>query len=129
MDSTFYEIFILSNQPVNTPILNLSFISSDQFQTNDFTYQDLVTDITFTLNGSCPYFYFTNMLKKEISFENYFELYIFDDIESVSLALAETVPSDDYEMEVTVTNGDTVLQRRDIIVRVRDVPPCTTAGE
>ena len=126
MDSTLYEVFILTNQPVNTPILSISFLSTDQFQTNGFTYTDLVTDITFTLNGSCPYFYFTNMLKKEISFENYYDLYVPDDIESVSLALAETVPPDDYEMEVTVTNGDTVLQRRDIIVHVRDVPPCTT---
>ena len=126
MDSTFYEVFILSNQPVNTPILNISFISTEEFQTNGFTYQDLVEDITFTLIGSCPYFYFTNMLKEEISFENYYDLYVPDDIEGVSLALAETVPPDDYEMEVTVTNAGTVLQIRDIIVHVRDVPPCTT---
>ena len=126
MDSTLYEVFILSNQSVNTLILNISFISTDEFQTNGFTYQDLVTDITFTLIGSCPYFYFTNMLKEEISFENYYDLYVLDDIEGVLLALAEPVPPDDYEMEVTVTNGDIVLQRRDIIVHVRDVPPCTT---
>ena len=126
MDSTFYEVFILSNQPVNTPILNISFISTDHFQTNDFTYQDLVEDITFTLNGSCPYFYFTNMFKEQISFENYYDLYVHDDVEGVSLALAETVPPDDYEMEVTVTNASTLLERCDIIVHVRDVPPCTT---
>ena len=126
MDSTFYEVFILSNQPVNTPILSILFISTDQFQTNDFTYQDLVEDITFTLNGSCPYFYFTSMMKIEISFENYYDLYVPDDIEGVSLALAETVPPDDYEMEVTVTNAGSVLERRDIIVHVRDIPPCTT---
>ena len=125
MDSTLYEVFILSNQSVNTPILNISFISTDEFQTNGFTFYDLVTDITFTLIGSCPYFYFTNMLKEQISFENYYDLYVPDDIEGVLLALAETVPPDDYEMEVTVTNGGTVLQRRTIIVHVRDVPPCT----
>ena len=126
MDSTLYEVFILSNQSVNTPILNLSFISSEQFKTSNFTYQNLVTDITVTLIGSCPYFYFTNMLKEEVLFENYYDLYVPDYIEGVSLALAETVPPDDYEMEVTVTNGDIVLQRRDIIVHVRDVPTCTT---
>ena len=125
MDSTFYKVFILSNQPVNTPILNISFISTEEFQTNDFTYQDLVEDITFTLSGSSPYFYFTNMLKEEISFENYYDLYVPDDIEKVSLALAETVPPDDYEMEVIVTNAGTVLEKRDIIVHVRDLP-CTT---
>ena len=126
MDSTFYEVFILSNQSVNTPILNISFLSTEQFQTNDFTYHDLVVDITFTLVGSCPYFYFTNMLKEEVSFENYYDLYVFDDIEGVSLAVAELVPPDDYEMEVTVTNGGTVLERRNIIIHVRNVPPCTT---
>ena len=126
MDSTFYEVFILSNQPVNTPILNISFISTEEFQTNDFTYQDLVEDITFTLNGSCPYFYFTNMLREVISFKNYYDLYVPDDIKEVSLALAETVPPDDYEMEVIVTDAGTVLERRDIIVHVTDIPPCTT---
>ena len=126
MDSTLYEVFILSNQPVNTPILNISLISSDQFRTNNFTYADLVTDITFTLNGSCPYFYFTNMLKEEESFTNYYDIYLPDVVESVSLALAEPVPPDDYKIEVIVTYSDTVLQRRDIIVHVRDVSPCTT---
>ena len=125
MDSTFYEVFILSNQTLNTPILTISFISTDVFQSNNFTFTNLVTDLTFTLIGSCPYFYFTNMLKKEISFENYYDLYTADYIESVSLALAEPVPPDDYEMEVTVTDNGNVLERRDIIVHVRDVPPCS----
>ena len=126
MDSTSYEVFILSNQPVNTPILNISFLSTDQFQTNNFTYQGLPSDITFTLVGSCPYFYFTNLLKEVVSFENYYDLYVHDDIQGVSLAVAEPVPPDDYEMEVTVTNGGTVLERRNITVHVRDVQPCTT---
>ena len=126
MDSTFYEVFVLSNQPVNTPILNISFISSEQFQTNDYTYQDLVVDITFTLIGSCPYFYFTSMNKTEIQFENHYDLYVPDDFEEVSLAVAEPVSPDDYEMEVTVTNNGTVLERRNILVHVRDVPPCAT---
>ena len=124
MDSTLYEVFILSNQTLNTPILIISFISTDEFQTNDFTFTNLITDITFTLIGSCPYFYFTNMLKKEVAFENYYDFY--GRIESVSLALAEPVPLDDYEMEVTVTDGGNILQRRVIIVHVRDAPPCTT---
>ena len=126
MDSTFYEVFILSNQPVNAPILNISFLSTNQFQTNDDTYEYLVDDITFTLIGSCPYFYFTSMNKTEVVFENYYDLYIPNDIEGVLLAVAEPVSPDDYEMEVTVTNGSTVLERRNIIVHVRDVPPCAT---
>ena len=125
MDSTLYEAFILSTQTLNTPILTISFISTDEFQTNDFTYTNLVTDITFTLIGSCPYFYFTNMLKKEVSFENYYNFYLPDDVESVSLALAEPVPPDDYMMEVTVTNDSIVLERREIIVHVRDFPSCS----
>ena len=132
MDSTYYEIFILSDQAVNTPIRDISFISTDQFQTNDYTYRNLVEDITFTLNGSCPYFYFTNMLKEEMPFLNYYDYYVPDDIESVSLAVAEPVPPDDYEMEVIVTDYGSVLERRDIIVHVRDVlrVPCmTSSGE
>ena len=132
MDSTYYEIFISSDQAVNIPIRNISFISTNRFQTNDFTYADLVEDITFTLNGSCPYFYFTNMLKEKVVFENYNNYYIPDDIETVSLAVAELVPPDDYEMEVIVTDGGSVLERRDIIVHVRDVlrVPCmASSGE
>ena len=132
MDSTYYEIFILSDQAVNTPIRDISFISTYRFQTNGYTYTDLVEDITFTLNGSCPYFYFTNMLKEEVVFENYYDYYPTDDIESVSLAVAGPVPPDDYEMEVIVTDGGSVLERRDIVVHVRDVlrVPCmTSSGE
>ena len=125
MDSTFYEVCILSTQAMNTPIINISFLSTEKFQTNDFTFTDLVEDITFTLSGSCPYFYFVNnMSKQEVSFENYYDFYTPDDIEQVSLALAEPVPLDDYEMQVTVTDGGTILQRRDILVHVRDVLPC-----
>ena len=113
-----------SDQAVNDSIRRVLFISSEQFKTNDFTYLDLVEDITFTLIGSCPYFYFTTMNKTEIVFENYYDLYVPDDIEGVSLALAETVPPDDYEMEVIVTNNNSVLERRDIIVHVvTQLPP------
>ena len=132
MDSTYYEIFILSDQAVNTSIRDISFISSEAFQTNNHTYADLPDDITFTLKGSCPYFYFTNMLKKKITFMNYYDYYVPDDIESVSLAVAEPVPPDDYEMEVIVTDGGRVLEKRDIVVHVRDVlrVPCmTSSGE
>ena len=127
MDSTFYEVFVLSDQAVNTPIINISFISSQNFRTNDYTFSDLVEDITFTLNGSCPYFYFANMSKQDVVFENYYDFYIPKVIEHVTLSLAESVPLDDYEMHVIVTDGGNVLERRDILVHVRDVPPCTTS--
>ena len=124
MDSTYYEVFVTSDQAVNDSIRRILFISSEQFQTNNFTYQDLVVDITFTLIGSCPYFYFTNMLKEEISFENYYDLYVPDDIEGVSLALAVPVPPDDYEMEVIIANNNSVLEQRDIVVHVvTQLPP------
>ena len=127
MDSTFYEVFILSNQTLNTPIITISFISSENFRTNGFTYNDLVEDITFTLNGSCPYFYFSNMSKEIVSFENYYDFYVHDVIEQVTLTLAESVPLGDYEMQVIVTAEGSVLERRDILVHVRDVLPCVTS--
>ena len=128
MDSTYYEIFILSNQTVNIPIRDILFISTEQFKTNDYTYVDGVEDITFTLNGSCPYFYFTNMLKEEVVFENYYDYYVPDTIELASLAVAELVPPGHYEMEVIVTDGGNVLERRDIVVHVR-LPNMTISGE
>ena len=119
MDSTYYEIFIASDQAVNTPIRNILFISSENFQTNNVSYFDLPEDITFTLSGSCPYFYFlNNMSKQEVVFENYYDFYVPDVIEQVSLALAEPVPPDDYEIQVTVTDGGNVLEIRDILVHV-----------
>ena len=121
---TYYEVFVTSDQAVNDSIRRILFISSEQFQTNSFTYQDLVVDITFTLNGSCPYFYFTNAGKSEIVFENYYDLYVPDDIEGVTLALAEPVPPDDYEMEVIIANNNSVLEQRDIVVHVvTQLPP------
>ena len=122
MDSTFYEVFILTNYTVNTPIINIAFISSDRFRTNDNTFSDLVEDITFTLNGSCPYFYFTNMMKQELSFENYYDYYVQDVVEQVTLSLAGSVLPGDYNMTVTVTDSGNVLQRRDILVHVACVP-------
>ena len=123
-DSTYYEIFVTSDQTMNTPIRRISFISSEAFQTNNSTLINLPEDITFTLNGSSPYFYFGNMQKTEITFENYYDLYVTDDIESVSLVLAEPVPPDDYEMEVIITSSDEVLQRIDIVVHVvTQLPP------
>ena len=126
MDSTFYEVFILSKQTVNTAIRNMSFLSSKEFRTNKLTYNNLLKDITFTLDGSCPYFYFTNKLKQDVVFENHNDKSVPDHIETAVLALAEPVPPDDYEMQVTVTAEGSVLERRDILVHVRDVPPCTT---
>ena len=124
MDSTFYEIFILTNQTMNTPIRRILFISSETFQTNNGTNLDLVDDITFTLNGSCPYFYFANMLKTEATFENYHDLYIPDIIEMTNLTLAEAIPPDDYEMQLSVTSSGEVLETRDIVVHVTRDPPC-----
>ena len=85
-------------------------------------------DITFTLNESCPYFYFTNTLKEEVTFENYYDYYSPGGIEQVTLSLAESVPSGDYEMEVIITDGGNVIERRNILVHVRDVPLCTTGS-
>ena len=68
------------------------------------------------------------MLKEEVAFENYFDLYTPDDIETVSLALAQSVPPGDYEMKVTVTNGGSVLQRCSILVHVMCPLPCTTSS-
>ena len=67
------------------------------------------------------------MLKEEVSFENYYDFYAPEVIEQVTLSLAKSVPPDDYVMHVTVTDGGNVLERRDILVHVRDVPPCMTS--
>ena len=134
MDSTFYEIFILTNQTINIAIREIQFISSERFKTNDLTYKDLVEDITFTLNGSCPYFYLTNMSKSDTTFENYYDYYVPDTIEMTTLTLAESVPPDDYEMQIFVTDNGTILEIRDIVIHVtRDPrcldPPCPLQGD
>ena len=134
MDSTFYEIFILTNQTINIAIRDILFISSELFRTNNYTYKDLVEDITFSLIGSCPYFYLTSMLKTHVSFENYHDLYVPDTIEMTTLTLAESVPPDDYEMQILVTDGGTTLEIRDLVIHVtRDPrcldPPCPIQGD
>ena len=135
MDSTKYEIFILTNQTINANIRDISFISSEAFQTNNHTLVDLVEDITFTLSGTCPYFYFyfediltmeLKFVKQQATFENYYDFYIPDDIETVILTLAQPVPADDYMMQVTVTDSDNVLETRDMVIHVREALPCAT---
>ena len=127
MDSTRYEVCIPTNETLNVVIRDISLISTSQFRTNDYTYVDLSKDITFTLNGSCPYFYFTNMLKQTVTFENYYDFYIHDDIETVSLTVAKPVPPGDYEMQVIVTSEGNVIEKSDITVYVRDIPSCETS--
>ena len=132
MDSTFYEIFILMNHTVNAPIRSIVFISSESFRTNNSTFVDLAEDITFTLIGSCPYFYFHTMEKTLVTFENYYDLYIPDIFEATELTLAEPVPPGDYEMQVTVTSSGVVLETCDIVVHVINPmcpkPPCPNQG-
>jgi len=135
MDSTKYEIFILTNQTINANIREISFISSEAFRTNHGTLVDLVDEIRFTLSGTCPYFYFyfddiltmkVKLVKQQATFKNYYDFYIPDDIETVILTLARPVPADDYMMQVTVTNSGNELEKRDIVIHVREVPPCVT---
>jgi len=135
MDSTKYEIFILTNQTLNVGIRNISFISSEAFRTNNYTFVDLVEDITFTLSGTCPYFYFyfydilsmeDKLVKQQEIFLNYYGFYIPDEIGTASLTLAQSVPADDYMMQVTVTDNGNVLETRDIVIHVREAPPCAT---
>ena len=135
MDSTKYEIFILTNQTLNVGIRNISFISSEAFQTNHGTLVDLPEDITFTLSGTCPYFYFyfydilsmeDKLVKQQEIFLNYYGFYIPDEIGTASLTLAQLVPPDDYMMQVIVTESGNELEKHDIVIHVREVPPCAT---
>jgi len=135
MDSTKYEIFILTNQTLNVTIRDISFISSEAFQTNGGSLTDLVDDIMFTLKGSCPYFYFyfddlvameIKLVKQQAAFENYYDFYIPDDVLTVVLTLAQLVPPDDYMMQVIVTESGNELEKHDIVIHVREVPPCAT---
>ena len=126
MDSTHYEICIPTNQTLNVDIRSISLISSEQFRLNNYTYNDLPEDVTFTLNGSCPDFYFSwpGMVKQTVVFQNYYDLYVADKIERVSLTVAKSVRPGDYEMQVIVTTAGNVIEKSDITVYVRDIQLC-----
>ena len=120
MDSTLYELFIPPN--VTGKFKDLLFIVSDEFQRRHVDY-DYIDDVTFHLYPSDnPYFYFGNSDTTHVAFEDYYDLYLPDLIESCSLssATSDPIPLDDYELQVAVSSGGEELIRRDIIIHVVD---------
>lgn len=119
MDSTHYEIFMTPDQPVNTPIRNISFISSKRFQSTPII---LRFGIRFTSTGSSPYFNFINMSKTVVLGKSY-DNDVSYDIETAVLVVAKSVPPDDYKMQVIVYSHRFVL-RSDIVIHVvTQLPP------
>jgi len=123
MDSTLYEFFIPPR--VNKQLKDMLFIITDDFQRKNVggDYHD---DITFHLYPSDnPYFYFGNGDTKHVAFEDYYDLYLPDPIESCSLlsAASDPIPLDDYELQVAVSIEGEELLRRDIIIHVVDQLP------
>ena len=130
MDSTLYEIFI----PPDTigEFKDLLFITTDLFHRSHTNY-DYIDEITFHLYPSDnPYFYFGNGDTTHIAFQDYYELYLPDLIESCSLssATSDPIPLDDYELQVAVSAEGTELLRHDIIIHVVDIPlPLPSPGK
>ena len=122
-DSTLYELLILPNVTGN--FKDLLFIVSDEFQRFHDNY-DYLDDITFHLYPSDnPYFYFGNGGTTHIAFQDLYDLYLPDLIESCSLssATSDPIPLDDYELQVAVSAQGTELLRHDIIIHVVDQLP------
>ncbi|XP_065909246.1 uncharacterized protein [Dysidea avara] len=120
MDSTLYEIFISPN--VTGQFKDLWFIITQDFQRHHDNY-DYLDDITFHLYPSDnPYFYFGNGHTTHVAFEDYYDLYLPDLIESCSLssATSDPIPLDDYKLQVAVSIGGSELLRHDIIIHVVD---------
>jgi len=118
MDATLYELFILPN--VTGTFKDLLFIITFEFQTSHTNY-DYIDDITFHLYPSDnPYFYFGNGHTTHVAFEDYYDLYLPDLIDSCSLSssTSDPIPLDDYELQVAVSSGGVELLRRDIIIHV-----------
>ena len=123
MDSTLYELFILPN--VTGEFKDLLFILSNEFQRSHVN-SDYLDDVTFHLYPSDnPYFYFGNGDTTHVAFEDDYDLYLPDLIESCSLssATSDPIPLDDYELQVAVSAQGTELLRCDIIIHVVDQLP------
>ena len=118
MDSTRYEIFVPPNVTEN--FKTLYFIITDEFQRRHVNY-DYIDDITFHLYPSDnPYFYFSNSDTTHVAFEDYYDLYLPDPIESCSLSptTSDPIPLDDYELQVAVNSAGVELLRCDVIIQV-----------
>jgi len=122
MDSTLYEIFVPPNVTENFKTLH--FIITDEFQRRHVDY-DYIDDITFHLYPSDnSYFYFGNSDTTHVTFEDYYDLYLPDGIESCSLSptTSDLIPLDDYELQVAVSSGGKELLRHDVIIHVVNLP-------
>jgi len=128
MDSTLYEIF--APPEVTENFKTLYFIMTDEFQRSNVDF-DYIDDITFHLYPSNnSYFYFGNSDTTHVVFEDYYDLYLPDVIESCSLSpsTSDPIPMDDYELQVAVSSGGEELIRQDIIIHVvSSVPTCPSA--
>ena len=123
MDSTLYELFILPN--VTGEFKDLLFIMTETFQRGSNSY-DYVDDITFHLEPSNhPLFYFGNENSTHVAFENFYNFFLPEIMVhcSLSSATSDTIPLDDYELQVAVSVEGTELLRHDIIIHVVDQLP------
>ena len=128
MDSTLYEIFVLPEVTEN--FKTLYFIITEEFQRSHVDY-DYIDDITFHLYPSDnPYFYFGNSDTTHVVFEDYYDLYLPDVIDSCSLspATSDPIPLDDYELQVAVSSGGEELIRQEIIIHVVSLVPTSPSA-
>ena len=128
MDSTMYEFFVLPE--VTESFKTLHFIITDEFQRRHVDY-DYIDDITFHLYPSNnSYFYFGNSDTTHVTFEDYYDLYLPDIIESCSLSptTSDPIPLDDYELQVAVSSGGEELLRRDVIIHVVSSVPTSPSA-
>jgi len=128
MDSTLYEIFVPPSVTENFKTLH--FIITDEFQRRHVNY-DYIDDITFHLyQSNNSYFYFGNSDTTHVAFEDYYDLYLPDPIESCSLspATSDPIPLDDYKLQVAVSSGGNEIIKEEIIIHVVSSVPTSPSA-
>ena len=126
LDTNVYEALIPPSIQLNETIMtiNLTMTQYFRYQVNCNT-DCIISDISFHLKSTHPYFYLASENKTLLKFVNDEEMFVPIMVESVKLLSANNgyIPLNDYRMSLEVISGDTSLLISDIIIHVVEPLP------
>ena len=139
LDATLYEVLIPPHSNIRTPILNITFTLIRLLQSDDedeilsgsgsgFNLtlgSGSITETTFNLETDYSYFKFENGDTSHIALNDKGNAASLTETYTIVIATSNPIPLGDYEMQISVTRKDNVLQTSDLVIHVVEPLPST----